>query len=221
MKKTFLVAILLAGGGGLVGAGLASASPALLSLREDPAFAEIQTGRFRLAEDAGPARGDDLWLAVDGNGLAQVGSVAPASRVAVRADASGASAGMAREFSTWSDLTAVFRPSRWRLPIRVGEPLSFLNYRAWKEAPGRTAKILVGVVVVAGITYAVVEGASGGGGGDDPAEPPDAETPVPVPATRPTSSGCWSRAASPWSSCGSTSPRRSSASGWRRGDPIR
>ncbi|MEJ8628810.1 hypothetical protein P0F65_00555 [Sphingomonas sp. I4] len=37
----------------------------------------------------------------------------------------------------------------------------------------------------------------------------------------PISSGCWSRAAFGWSSCGSTSRKRNRASGWRPGGPIR
>lgn len=77
----------------------------------------------------------------------------------------------AKEFSTWSDMTAIFRPSRWRHPIAEGGTLSWLNYNAWSAVPGRTVKVLAGEVIVLGSTYFLLEafgvigGSSGGGGG--------------------------------------------------------
>jgi len=103
----------------------------------------------------------------------------PASTLALQADTTAVSVGAGQEFSTWADLTAVFRPSRWRLPIRVGEPLSFLNWRAWHDAPGRTAKVFAGVVVVVGITAAIASagGGGGGGGGDSGSRDPGVRPP--------------------------------------------
>ncbi len=75
-----------------------------------------------------------------------------------------------KEVSTWSDMTAMFRPSRWRHPIAEGGTLSWLNYNAWAAAPGHTLKILSGEVIVIGGTYwilcatGVIGGAGGGGG---------------------------------------------------------
>lgn len=81
----------------------------------------------------------------------------------------------AKEASTWSDMTAMFRPSRWRHPLSEGGPLSWLNYKVWAAAPGRTAKVLAGEVITLGGTYYILEafgvigasggGSSGGGGG--------------------------------------------------------
>lgn len=47
-----------------------------------------------------------------------------------------AGAGIHTEFSTWSDLTAFFRPSRWKNPFALGGSLSWLNFGAWGESPG-------------------------------------------------------------------------------------
>ena len=72
-----------------------------------------------------------------------------------------------KEASTWSDMTAIFRPSRWRHPIAEGGTLSWLNYNAWAAAPARTVKVLAGEVIVLGSTYFLLEafGVIGGGGG--------------------------------------------------------
>jgi hypothetical protein len=72
---------------------------------------------------------------------------------------------VAEEASIWSDMTAMFRPSRWRHPIKEGGTLSWLNYHAWAAAPGHTAKILSGEVIVIGGTYWILcaTGAIGGG----------------------------------------------------------
>jgi hypothetical protein len=70
-------------------------------------------------------------------------------------------------------MTAMFRPSRWRHPIAKGGTLSWLNYKAWSAAPGRTAKVLAGEVITLGSTYYILEafgvigstgGSSSGGG---------------------------------------------------------
>jgi hypothetical protein len=86
------------------------------------------------------------------------------------AGAAGGGAVAVKEASTWSDMTAIFRPSRWRHPIKEGGTLSWLNYNAWAAAPARTAKVLAGEVIVLGSTYFILEafgifGGSGGGGG--------------------------------------------------------
>jgi hypothetical protein len=75
-----------------------------------------------------------------------------------------------KEASTWSDMTAMFRPSRWRHPIAEGGTLSWLNYKAWAAAPGRTVKVLAGELITLGGTYYVLEafgviGSTGGSGG--------------------------------------------------------
>jgi hypothetical protein len=72
-----------------------------------------------------------------------------------------------KQASTWSDMTALFRPSRWAHPIAAGGTLSWLNYNAWADEPGRTTKVLAGEVIVLGSTYFLLEafGVIGGGGG--------------------------------------------------------
>lgn len=80
-------------------------------------------------------------------------------------------AGVHTEFSTWSDLTAFFRPSRWKNPFAVGGALSWLNFGAWGAAPGRTAKVLAGEAVVAGTVTAVIIATGDSGGGDEGDEP--------------------------------------------------
>ncbi len=81
----------------------------------------------------------------------------------VRATPGVVQAGVEQSFSTWSDLTAVFRPSRWRHGLQAGGALSWLNANAWREAPGRTAKVLAGELILAGAVYAAVESGSGSG----------------------------------------------------------
>ena len=103
----------------------------------------------------------------------------PASGPFVRATTGGAEVGVKGEFSTWSDITALFRPSRWANPMAAGGSLSWLNPGAWSAAPGRTAKVLVGELVVAGAVVAVVSAAS-----DDDDSPQATAT-----AATPTSSG--------------------------------
>jgi hypothetical protein len=87
--------------------------------------------------------------------------------VTLAADPVGGGAVAAKEFSTWSDMTAIFRPSRWAHPIAEGGTLSWLNYNAWAAAPGRTVKVLAGEAIVLGSTYFILEafGVIGGGGG--------------------------------------------------------
>jgi uncharacterized membrane protein YgcG len=60
--------------------------------------------------------------------------------------------------SAWSDMTAVFRPSRWADPFRPGGPLSFLNLECWFTVPGRTSLTFLGTAVVAGGVVALTSG---------------------------------------------------------------
>ncbi len=69
------------------------------------------------------------------------------------------------EFSSVGDFVALVHPGRWKSPIKTGGSLSWMNPRAWSDDPGRTGRILLGQVVVAG--GAVAAGSSGGGGGGD------------------------------------------------------
>jgi hypothetical protein len=103
------------------------------------------------------------------------------SSLFVAATAGGAMVGVTHNFSTWSDMTALFRPSRWRNPLRPGGSLSWMNYKSWRDEPGRTGKVLLGEVIVVGAGYAIYEetkssGSSGNGNGGDPAPAP-ASTP--------------------------------------------
>ena len=153
----------------LFGGYVAVAGPALLTLQTpDNAWlmsdAPLGGGVYGAPATMTPITPDSGdWL------LMAAATPPPTSALALQADTTAVSAGVGQEFSTWADLTAVFRPSRWRVPVRVGEPLSFLNWRAWKEAPGRTAKIFAGVVVVVGITAAIAGGGGRGGGRGRPA----------------------------------------------------
>jgi hypothetical protein len=90
--------------------------------------------------------------------------VSSASEAIVPAGAAGGGAGVAKA-STWSDMTAIFRPARWAHPIAVGGTLSWLNYHAWADAPGRTTKVLAGEVIIIGTAYWLIGAATGGGGG--------------------------------------------------------
>ncbi|MBU1692778.1 MAG: hypothetical protein KKC51_02325 [Verrucomicrobia bacterium] len=98
------------------------------------------------------------------------------SEMVVRASGDSVGVGVQTEFSTWSDLTAFFRPSRWKNPFATGGALSWLNFGAWKEAPGRTAKVLAGEAVVAGAVTAGLIAASDGGGSKEEPPPTDGNT---------------------------------------------
>ena len=160
---------------GLIAAGLflfagyvSDAGQSLLSLQSSDGMSDLFYGSdFGTMSDGYAAGVSNTRLTLDAGKPLQMAQASPASTgsLSLQADRTAVSAGVGQEFSTWSDLTAVFRPSRWRLPIRVGEPLSFLNWRAWHEAPGRTAKIFAGVVVVVGITAAIASAGGGGGSG--------------------------------------------------------
>ncbi|MGE4488124.1 MAG: hypothetical protein AB7E95_01115 [Kiritimatiellales bacterium] len=69
------------------------------------------------------------------------------------------------KFSTWSDLTALFRPSRWKQALEPGGMISWVNPLAWSKAPARTGKVLLGEVVVVGAVVGVAVAGGGGGGG--------------------------------------------------------
>lgn len=85
------------------------------------------------------------------------GAVVPAS--------AGGGAVAVKKASTWSDMTAMFRPSRWAHPIVAGGALSWLNYHAWADEPGRTTKVLAGEAIVIGTAWWLIAEAGGGGGG--------------------------------------------------------
>jgi hypothetical protein len=110
---------------------------------------------------------------------------APATRssgpnIGMHASNAGAGIVVTHNFSTWSDMTALFRPSRWRNPLRAGGSLSWLNYKSWRDEPGRTGKVLLGEVIVVGAGYAIYEAtrSSDNSKGDDsppaPASAPSA-----------------------------------------------
>jgi uncharacterized membrane protein YgcG len=82
---------------------------------------------------------------------------APASQLFVLASDRGLELGVSSKFAAFEDITAVFRPSRWREPFAVGGPLSWLNYRAWMDDPHRTGLILASEVIMAAVVYAVIE----------------------------------------------------------------
>jgi hypothetical protein len=96
------------------------------------------------------------------------------------------------EFSTWGDFVALVSPTRWKSPLATGGSLSWLNPGAWSENAGRTGRILLGEVAVAGGLAAAFGGGGGGGGGGSgggtetpsgPADPPaDPPPPPPPPA---------------------------------------
>lgn len=118
--------------------------------------------------------------------LAQAGDAGNASRIVFQAAGAGsgasASVGVSQEFSTWSDLTAMFRPSRWHNPFREGGSLSWFNYKAWANVPGRTAKILLGEAIVIGGAYAIIDSSSSSHSGDgDAVVPASSIKPVVVP----------------------------------------
>ena len=169
-----------------LGGGMAMADAPRLTLRAELPEPMLSEDLW-LDAGAGGVTARELQLASEeGRTLQLAQAAAPASSLSVQASNAGVSAGVAQEYSTWADLTAVFRPSRWRLPIRVGEPLSFLNWRAWHDAPGRTAKVFAGVVVVAGVTVAIVSAASSSGGSDGGHR--DTSVSQPAPQASPSSS---------------------------------
>jgi hypothetical protein len=108
------------------------------------------------------------------------------NEIRVQGDQRGVSVAVSHEFSTWSDLTSVFRPSRWKNPVRPGGPLSFLNLECWISEPGRTAKTFVGTAVVVGGIAAVASGS--GGGGDDTAKEVAVISPATTTSSRPSAS---------------------------------
>jgi hypothetical protein len=126
------------------------------------------------------------WSAGDGRSegllLADLNAPVPRSsgpNIGLRASNAGASVAVTHNFSTWSDMTALFRPSRWRNPLRPGGSLSWMNYKSWRDEPGRTGKVLLGEVIVVGAGYAIYEatkssGSSGNGSDPAPASAPSA-----------------------------------------------
>ncbi len=98
------------------------------------------------------SRFDPILLAQNVKAPAQTGP-----KVSVMANNNEVMVGVSQDFSTWSDMTAIFRPSRWKNPLRQGGSVSWLNYKAWGSAPGRTAKVLLGEAIVAGAAYAIYD----------------------------------------------------------------
>ncbi len=98
-----------------------------------------------------------LCLLVVGVCTTQAETVGSAPEVFVQATPSGGSVGVQQNFSSWSDLTAMFRPSRWKNPIAEGGSLSWLNYNAWASVPGRTGKVLLGEAAVAGVLFFIID----------------------------------------------------------------
>ena len=88
----------------------------------------------------------------------------PATGALVPAATAGDGA-VAAKASTWSDMTAILRPSRWAHPIVAGGTLSWLNYNAWSDEPGRTTKVLAGEAIVIGTAWWLIAEVAGGGGG--------------------------------------------------------
>jgi len=141
--------------------------------------------------------------------LAQAEAIGSAPRVFLQADGAGggASIGVTQEFSSWSDFTAMFRPSRWNNPFREGGALSWLNYNAWAEVPGRTTKVLIGEAIVVLATYAIID--STGKHHDDAGT----TTPVAAPVARSSSGGSPAAAAIVAPSSGGSSSGSSTTGG--------
>jgi hypothetical protein len=116
------------------------------------AFSSPQQNALSTKWDASGAKLDKVIL------VAQAAPASSKSGVFVHASPTGADVGVAKEFTSWSDLTAVFRPSRWKSPVAEGGSLSWLNYKAWAAAPARTGKVLGGEVLTAAAAYWTVDG---------------------------------------------------------------
>ena len=210
MKKA-AGSVLLVGAMLAMGAGVAekpteeAAVPAGDSLRESLYLSDHSSSLLRLT--------DSEWATDDSRYdpilLADAAAPAGGPNVSVMANNNEVMVGVEHNFSTWSDMTAIFRPSRWRNPFRQGGSLSWLNYKAWGAAPGRTAKVLLGEAIVAGAGYAIYEATqdddddNGDSGGDT--------TPAPTPSTSSSSSSSGDTSSS--SSSGDTSSSSSSSSG--------
>jgi len=138
-------------------AGEASVEPGLFL--QDGVRLERAEMRSAMLMAAEKAPEPDILSAGDDKMLGQ------GPRVTVGAGNNGIAVGVTQEFSTWRDIFAVFYPSRWAHPFQPGGTLSWLNYRAWATSPARTAKVLIGEGIIAGITYATVRKPGSGGHG--------------------------------------------------------
>ncbi len=83
---------------------------------------------------------------------------------------------IAADYSFSSDISALFRPSRWRRPLRPGGIISWVNPRAWHREPYRTATVLMGEVLFIGISYGLYESFDSGSSGGSHQPPPEEET---------------------------------------------
>jgi hypothetical protein len=127
-----------------------------------------------------------------------IAAAAESPGIIFTANNNGVTVGVQHEFSTWSDMTAIFRPSRWSSPFKDGGSLSWLTIGAWADAPGRTAKVLLGEAIVVGAGVAIAESGGGGGGSSGQNTTQAATTPQ-------SSSNSGGGSASSGSSSGSTS----------------
>jgi len=100
---------------------------------------------------------DRLAPPVAASDLAYQGRTVSGPRVSAAGSGGAVGLGVHNEFSTWSDLTAMFRPSRWRHPLQVGGSLSWLNFRAWSQEPARTGTVLLGEAIVIGTAYLIYD----------------------------------------------------------------
>jgi hypothetical protein len=141
----------------LHGIVLASASVLLVGPESGRAGDSSEFGQDGAAvtlQQERPVRFLPEWRDTDTILLAQAEGAVGGPAIVVAATEGGVNVGIKQEFSTWSDLTAVIRPSRWMNPLREGGSLSWLNYKAWAAAPGRTGKVALGEVAVFGLWYA-------------------------------------------------------------------
>jgi hypothetical protein len=113
----------------------------------------------------------------------------------MRVSGAGQTVMVGADYSFGSDITALFRPSRWRRPLSPGGVISWVNPWSWGSDPYRTTTVLVGELLFVGASYGIyklfdedsddsyqpppvepvpspVASGSGGGGDDDDAPPP-------------------------------------------------
>lgn len=99
--------------------------------------------------------------------VSPTGSAGPKLVSSSRVTESGHSAQVGVQFTSWGDLSAIGRPSRWKAPLSVGGSLSWLNPIAWSDDAGRTGRILIGEMILVGTLGAALGGGSSGGGSND------------------------------------------------------
>lgn len=194
MKKSKGMAIVAGAGVLVIGACVAMAADQ--AIKNVPAQSKLSLSPLSMADI------DKGFL------VAQAPEAGPS--IGLHAAEGGIQVGVKQEFSTWSDLTAMFRPSRWKNPFREGGSLSWLNYKAWGNAPARTGKVFLGEAIVAGAVVAVASAGGGGGGGGDDKKPTTTSTPA---TSGGSSGGGSSSSGGGSSSSGSSTSSSSSSSG--------